>query len=51
VAIGAAVAALILQVAGQGKWGNFVAEWVPIWLIIGLYNKMVKLERDDYRDK
>lgn len=51
VAVGAIAAALILQVAGQGKWGNFVAQWVPTWLIIGLYNKMVKLEGHDYRDK
>jgi hypothetical protein len=36
----------------QRKWGNFIAQWVPTWLIFGLYNKLVKLEghqrrRDD----
>jgi hypothetical protein len=29
------------------KWGNFIAQWVPTWLIIGLYNKLVKLEGHD----
>jgi len=52
VAIGAMGLSLACQLAGRGKWGNFIAEWVPTWLIIGLYNKLVKLEghqrrRDD----
>ena len=38
---------LLFQVAGQGKWGNFIAQWVPTWKIIGLYNKIVKLEGHD----
>jgi hypothetical protein len=38
---------LMCQVTGQGKWGNFIAQWVPTWLIIGLYNKLVKLEGHD----
>ncbi|MGH7846524.1 MAG: hypothetical protein ACREQW_15330 [Candidatus Binatia bacterium] len=49
--LGVAVAAmglsLLFQVGGKGKWGNFIAQWVPTWLIIGLYNKMVKLEGHD----
>jgi hypothetical protein len=47
VAIGAMGVALACQVAGRGKWGNFIAQWVPTWLIIGLYNKLVKLEGHD----
>src|SRR5919107_5560621 len=52
VAIGAMGLSLVCKVVGRGKWGNFIAEWVPTWLIIGLYNKLVKLEghqrrRDD----
>ena len=52
VAIGAMGLSLACQLAGRGKWGNFIAQWVPTWLIIGLYNKLVKLEghqrrRDD----
>ncbi len=44
VALAAMGASLVFQIAGRGKWGNFIAQWVPTWLIIGLYNKMVKLE-------
>ena len=47
VAIGAMGLSLACQVAGRGKWGNFVAQWVPTWLIIGLYNKLIKLEGHD----
>jgi hypothetical protein len=53
--LGVAVAAmgisLLCQVTGQGKWGNFIAQWVPTWLIIGLYNKLVKLEGHDRYDR
>ena len=44
VAIGAMGLSLACQVAGRGKWGNFIAQWVPTWLILGLYNKLTKLE-------
>jgi hypothetical protein len=47
VAIGAMGLSLACQMAGRGKWGNFMAQWVPTWLIIGLYNKLVKLEGHD----
>jgi hypothetical protein len=29
VAIGAMVLSLMCQATGQGKWGNFIAQWVP----------------------
>jgi hypothetical protein len=51
VAIGAMAVSLIFQATGQGKWGNFVAQWVPTWLIIGVYNKLVKLEGHDQTDR
>ena len=51
VATGAMGLSLACQVAGRGKWGNFIAEWVPTWLIIGLYNKLVKLEGHDRYDR
>jgi hypothetical protein len=35
-AIGAMGLSLACQLAGRGKWGNFIAQWVPTWLIIGL---------------
>ena len=51
VAIGAMGLSLLCEVAGRGKWGNFIAQWVPTWLIIGLYNKLVKLEgHQQHRD-
>lgn len=51
VAIGAMGLSLLCQVTGQGKWGNFIAQWVPTLLIIGLYNKLVKLEGHDQFDR
>jgi hypothetical protein len=51
VAVGAMALSLALQIGGQGKWGNFIAQWVPTWLVIGLYNKLVKLEGHDQTDR
>src|SRR5919107_5939829 len=51
VAIGAMALSLTCQLAGRGKWGNFIAQWVPTWLIIGMYNKLVKLEGHDQSDR
>ena len=51
VAIGVMAVSLMCQVTGQGKWGNFIAQWVPTWLIIGVYNKLVKLEGHDRFDR
>jgi hypothetical protein len=51
VAIGAMGLSLACQLAGKGKWGNFIAQWVPTWLIFGLYNKLVKLEGHDQSDR
>ena len=51
IAVGAMMLSLACQVAGHGKWGNFIAQWVPTWLIIGVYNKLVKLEGHDQTDR
>jgi hypothetical protein len=51
VAIGAMGLSLACQVAGRAKWGHFIAQWVPTWLIIGLYNKLVKLDGHDRYDR
>jgi hypothetical protein len=51
VAVGAMALSLAMQIGGQGKWGNFIGQWVPTWLIIGLYNKLVKLEGHDQSDR
>jgi hypothetical protein len=51
VAVAAMAVSLAAQLAGGGKWGNFIAQWAPTWLMIGLYNKMVKLEGHDQTDR
>ncbi|MGH7926588.1 MAG: hypothetical protein ACREQV_02175, partial [Candidatus Binatia bacterium] len=49
-ALGAMGISLALQLRGDGKWGNFIAQWVPTWLMIGVYNKLVKLEGHDHSE-
>jgi hypothetical protein len=51
VAVGAMGLSLLCQITGRGKWGNFIAQWVPTWLILGLYNKLVKVEGHDQTDR
>jgi hypothetical protein len=43
-AVGAIGLSLALQLAGRKEAANFVGHWVPTILILGLYNKLVKLE-------
>lgn len=43
-AIGSMAVSLILMVAGQRNVANFIGQWAPTILIMGLYNKLVKLE-------
>jgi hypothetical protein len=49
--LGAIALSLAMQVGGRGKWGNFVAQWVPTLLIMGLYNKVVKVAGHDRYDR
>jgi hypothetical protein len=51
IALGAIGLSLVCQITGKGKWGNFIAQWVPTWLIIGLYNKVVKQQGHDQFDR
>ncbi|HYO23427.1 MAG TPA: hypothetical protein VEQ85_00600 [Lacipirellulaceae bacterium] len=37
------VGSLTLQCLGAGTKANFVGQWAPTFLILGLYNKLVKL--------
>jgi hypothetical protein len=48
-ALGSIAASLILQIAGAEKKANFVGQWAPTFLILGLYNKMVKLHGSEGR--
>lgn len=42
-AVGSIGASLVLMAMGQEKKANFIGHWAPTILILGLYNKMVKL--------
>ena len=41
-AIGSMAASLILMLAGRRQAANFIGQWAPTILIMGLYNKVVK---------
>ncbi|HEX2690549.1 MAG TPA: hypothetical protein VHN14_28230 [Kofleriaceae bacterium] len=40
---GAIAGSLVLKLLGRHSTANFVGEWVPTILMLGLYNKMVKM--------
>ena len=42
--IGAMVMSWLLLMGGRKNLANFVGQWVPTILIVGLYNKLVKVE-------
>lgn len=44
-------ASLGLQMAGRHRESNFVGLWVPTILLLGLYNKLVKLEGSEGKNK
>ena len=46
-ALGSIGVSLFCQVKGKEKTANFVGHWVPTILILGLYNKLVKLQGSD----
>ncbi|RYY25812.1 MAG: hypothetical protein EOO04_11415 [Chitinophagaceae bacterium] len=46
-ALGSMAASLTLKIMGQNTTANFVGQWAPSFLILGLYNKLVKLEGHD----
>ncbi len=39
---GAMVVSLLLVLSGRKNTANFIGQWVPTILIMGLYNKLVK---------
>jgi hypothetical protein len=43
-AIGSMAASLAFMLAGKKQIANFIGHWAPSLLVIGLYNKVVKLE-------
>lgn len=44
---GAIAGSIALKMAGRDKDANFVGQWVPTFLILGLYNKLVKVAGSD----
>lgn len=46
-AVGSMVASATLQAVGKQKLSLFVGQWAPSLLVIGLYNKLVKVAGSD----
>lgn len=42
-ALGSIGLSLVFMATGAEKKANFVGQWAPTFLILGLYNKLVKL--------
>lgn len=47
---GALVGSLALKIFGRNAAANFVGQWVPTILLLGVYNKIVKTAGSDQRD-
>ena len=45
--IGSMVVSAAFQIAGAKKVSNFIGHWPVNFLVLGLYNKLVKLEGHD----
>lgn len=50
-AVGSMAASLTLKLLKQDQWAVFIGQWAPSFLILGLYNKLVKLEGHDSTEK
>jgi hypothetical protein len=46
-AIGSMVGSAVLKALGRSDWSLFVGQWAPAFLILGVYNKMVKQHGSD----
>src|SRR4026208_517034 len=46
-AVGSMGLSLALELMGEEKKANFIGHWAPTLLILGLYNKLVKLQGSD----
>jgi hypothetical protein len=44
---GSIIGALVLRAMGKDRDAIFVGEWAPVFLILGLYNKLVKVSGHD----
>jgi hypothetical protein len=48
-AIGAMAGSAVLKILGKDEWSLFVGQWPAAFLIMGIYNKMVKQHGSDAR--
>jgi hypothetical protein len=48
---GSIVASLALQFSGRKEESLFVGQWAPTFLILGLYNKLVKVAGSDQTEE
>jgi hypothetical protein len=48
--IAAIVGSAALMIAGKKQVANFVAQWVPTFLLFGVYNKIVKVAGHDIQE-
>ncbi len=48
-AVGSIAVSLTLLITGNAKRANFVGQWTPTFLCLGIYNKLVKLHGSDGR--
>ena len=43
-AIGSMALSLVMMLTGRRNVANFIGQWAPTLLIVGLYNKLVKVQ-------
>ena len=49
-ALGSMAVSATLKIMGQKHTALFVGQWAPSFLLLGVYNKLVKLEGSDMYD-
>jgi len=50
-AVGSIGVSLALQVMGRSHLSQFVGQWAPTFLLLGVYNKIVKVAGSDQLDR
>jgi hypothetical protein len=50
-AVGSMALSLTMMMAGRREAANFIGQWAPTILIMGLYNKLVKQQGSDREDR
>lgn len=46
-AVSSMAASAVLKIMGKDEWALFVGQWAPAFLIMGVYNKLVKQHGSD----